>query len=436
MKKISCKSITVFLISAMFIFSSINNAYAAGVPGRDEAYSSVCSQWSNVEFSNYYIIRDEAYMGGNGLVERLQYCFVTEDTAGGLFCYDVYDSYDGLYVKYGRYINGEFISETNRFVCCVSYLHDGSFWALASGSGNNDIINNSSDGSTKFFSFDTNIPYFSSIESAKAYYEAGDTSGFKNLDKCLVYDSGIETPKDLKITYSTNKLFNDDGSCDAPDFKFEWKQSEDVDLSGYKTEIYMQCTLVNPNLESIIKHDYSDSKLSNKIELETVNTQKQNSVICKWENYSTALYDESVRLHGYTPGMAIVVAPMYFWVRNVKGNVYGDWVKVKVTRDNVVESGSTFNGEGTVTGGYEKIDGGSGEQKDDGEYGNSYHVDVEYKNVTSIIDYIKNGFGLLGDTGLIAMIKDVFSFLPAPIWTLLITTFSVCCLIIIWKVIK
>lgn len=429
MKKINCKLITVLLISAIFIFSSVNNAYAFS--GKDDSFIRVQIANPDVKFSDFFCVSNRTDGGFN-------YIFIDSAVypTGSFFCVieestivngNSYIQGRAAYISTGgtvSYINGAFSRNSVQNA-------DGTWGSLTSCHG---YLYNTFYGPCDIA--DTNIPIFSSEDGAVSYYLTGDLTGFKNSDQCFLYSSDIESPKDLKITYSTNKLFNDDGSCDAPDFKFEWKQSEDVDLSGYKTEIYMQCTLVNPNLESIIKHDYSDSKLSNKIELETVNTQKQNSVICKWENYSTALYDESVRLHGYTPGMAIVVAPMYFWVRNVKGNTYGDWVKVKVTRDNVVESGSTFNGEGTVTGGYEKIDGGSGEQKDDGEYGNSYHVDVEYKNVTSIIDYIKNGFGLLGDTGLIAMIKDVFSFLPGPIWTMLLATFAVCCFIVIWKVIK
>lgn len=43
----------------------------------------------------------------------------------------------------------------------------------------------------------------------------------------------------------------------------------------------------------------------------------------------------------------------------------------------------------------------------------------------SISDFIHNGFGLAGEGGLIDMFKELFSFIPAPVWTLILTGLSV-----------
>lgn len=43
----------------------------------------------------------------------------------------------------------------------------------------------------------------------------------------------------------------------------------------------------------------------------------------------------------------------------------------------------------------------------------------------SISDFLNNGFGLAGEGGLIDMFKELFSFIPAPIWTLILTGISV-----------
>lgn len=43
----------------------------------------------------------------------------------------------------------------------------------------------------------------------------------------------------------------------------------------------------------------------------------------------------------------------------------------------------------------------------------------------SITDFVTNGFGLAGEGGVIDMFKDLFSFIPAPVWTLILTGISV-----------
>lgn len=43
----------------------------------------------------------------------------------------------------------------------------------------------------------------------------------------------------------------------------------------------------------------------------------------------------------------------------------------------------------------------------------------------SITDFLSNGFGLAGDGGVVDMFRGIFSFIPAPIWTLILTGISV-----------
>lgn len=43
----------------------------------------------------------------------------------------------------------------------------------------------------------------------------------------------------------------------------------------------------------------------------------------------------------------------------------------------------------------------------------------------SISDFLNNGFGLAGDGGLVDMFRELFSFIPAPVWTLILTGLSI-----------
>lgn len=432
-------NIAAVLLAVMMICLVPFKIYAAGVPSLDEVRSAWLKGDSGIKLSDYYFIYNYTAKDRSGEFYDFTTITVVDDSfKGQLFAYrDDNSTPVGGNIYFMSFCDDKIITgaEAGVYVRNATYYNiNGSQLNSASGLGGGyDMKYLGSDIMKNFNISDTNIPLFDSKESAENYFNTGDTSGLLNGDKVSSYDPGLEVPQDFKITFSGNKLFRDDGSVNQSDFQFEWSQSDDIDLQDYRTEIYVQATIAQMNIIDVFKKDYSKTYLTDKLLLVDCTTDYSNSQSVKWDDFYKVI-NEDFGTHWDT-SQPVGVEPFFFWIRNIKGNSYSDWVKVKVTKNNIVTSGNELTGSGTVTKGYEQIDGSSGEIKTDSSYGKTYHVDPDTKSVSSIIDYIKNGFGLLGDDGLIALFKETFSFLPAPVWTCIISMIAATCIIVIWKVV-
>lgn len=432
-------NIAAVLLAVMMICLVPFKIYAAGVPSLDEVRSAWLKGDSGIKLSDYYFIYNYTAKDRSGEFYDFTTITVVDDSfKGQLFAYrDDNSTPVGGNIYFMSFCDDKIITgaEAGVYVRNATYYNiNGSQLNSASGLGGGyDMKYLGSDIMKNFNISDTNIPLFDSKESAENYFNTGDTSGLLNGDKVSSYDPGLEVPQDFKITFSGNKLFRDDGSVNQSDFQFEWFQSDDIDLQDYRTEIYVQATIAQMNIIDVFKKDYSKTYLTDKLLLVDCTTDYSNNQSVKWDDFYKVI-NEDFGTHWDT-SQPVGVEPFFFWIRNIKGNSYSDWVKVKVTKNNIVTSGNELTGSGTVTKGYEQIDGSSGETKTDSSYGKTYHVDPDTKSVSSIIDYIKNGFGLLGDDGLIALFKETFSFLPAPVWTCIISMIAATCIIVIWKVV-
>lgn len=432
-------NIAAVLLAVMMICLVPFKIYAAGVPSLDEVRSAWLKGDSGIKLSDYYFIYNYTAKDRSGEFYDFTTITVVDDSfKGQLFAYrDDNSTPVGGNIYFMSFCDDKIITgaEAGVYVRNATYYNiNGSQLNSASGLGGGyDMKYLGSDIMKNFNISDTNIPLFDSKESAENYFNTGDTSGLLNGDKVSSYDPGLEVPQDFKITFSGNKLFRDDGSVNQSDFQFEWSQSDDIDLQDYRTEIYVQATIAQMNIIDVFKKDYSKTYLTDKLLLVDCTTDYSNSQSVKWDDFYKVI-NEDFGTHWDT-SQPVGVEPFFFWIRNIKGNSYSDWVKVKVTKNNIVTSGNELTGSGTVTKGYEQIDGSSGEIKTDSSYGKTYHVDPDTKSVSSIIDCIKNGFGLLGDDGLIALFKETFSFLPAPVWTCIISMIAATCIIVIWKVV-
>lgn len=432
-------NIAAVLLAVMMICLVPFKIYAAGVPSLDEVRSAWLKGEPTIKLSDYYFIYTYTAKDRSGEFYDFTTITVVDDSfKGQLFAYrDDNSTPVGGNIYFMSFCDDKIITgaEAGVYVRNATYYNiNGSQLNSSTGLGGGyNMKYLGSDNMKNFNISDTNIPLFDSKESAENYFNTGDTSGLLNGDKVSSYDPSIEVPQDFKITFSGNKLFRDDGSVNQSDFQFEWSQSDDIDLQDYRTEIYVQATIAQMNIIDVFKKDYSKTYLTNKLLLVDCNTDYSNSQSVKWTDFYKIINDDFGN-HKDT-SQPVGVEPFFFWIRNIKGNSYSDWVKVKVTKNNIVTSGNELTGSGTVTKGYEQIDGSSGETKTDSSYGKTYHVDPDTKSVSSIIDYIKNGFGLLGDDGLIALFKETFSFLPAPVWTCIISMIAATCIIVIWKVV-
>lgn len=432
-------NIAAVLLAVMMMCLVPFKIYAASVPSLDEVRSAWLKGDPTIKLSDYYFIYTYTAKDRSGEFYDFTTITVVDDSfKGKLFAYrDDNSTPVSGNIYFMSFCDDKIItgSEAGVYVRNATYYNiNGSQLNSSTGLGGGyNMKYLGSDLMKNFNISDTNIPLFDSKESAENYFNTGDTSGLLNSDKVSSYDPSLEVPQDFKITFSGNKLFRDDGSVNQSDFQFEWFQSDDIDLQDYRTEIYVQATIAQMNIIDVFKKDYSKTYLTDKLLLVDCTTDYSNNQSVKWDDFYKVI-NEDFGTHWDT-SQPVGVEPFYFWIRNIKGNSYSDWVKVKVTKNNIVTSGNELTGSGTVTKGYEQIDGSSGETKTDSKYGKTYHVDPDTKSVSSIIDYIKNGFGLLGDDGLIALFKETFSFLPAPVWTCIISMIAATCIIVIWKVV-
>lgn len=432
-------NIAAVLLAVMMMCLVPFKIYAASVPSLDEVRSAWLKGDPTIKLSDYYFIYTYTAKDRSGEFYDFTTITVVDDSfKGKLFAYrDDNSTPVSGNIYFMSFCDDKIItgSEAGVYVRNATYYNiNGSQLNSSTGLGGGyNMKYLGSDLMKNFNISDTNIPLFDSKESAENYFNTGDTSGLLNSDKVSSYDPSLEVPQDFKITFSGNKLFRDDGSVNQSDFQFEWFQSDDIDLQDYRTEIYVQATIAQMNIIDVFKKDYSKTYLTDKLLLVDCTTDYSNNQSVKWDDFYKVI-NEDFGIHWDT-SQPVGVEPFYFWIRNIKGNSYSDWVKVKVTKNNIVTSGNELTGSGTVTKGYEQIDGSSGETKTDSKYGKTYHVDPDTKSVSSIIDYIKNGFGLLGDDGLIALFKETFSFLPAPVWTCIISMIAATCIIVIWKVV-
>ncbi|MCM1440008.1 MAG: hypothetical protein NC131_12525 [Roseburia sp.] len=438
----------VLLAVVMFISSSVD-AYAASV-SRDDCMRFILSFSPEIEFSNYYF---DAVIDSTG-----QECF-------GFIVSSAVSEYDMFcFFRSSTVINGETLDV---LVPCNA-LSDGTVEALPSSlyffhqvllrndgslpysySSGKDCIN-----SYLFRTFSTNVPVFTSRDAVSDYVLTGDTSGLENPFALglTVYDSSVEVPKDLKIEMGAQMkaFFSGDtlhsGSYGLEDCLFTWKQSaealEAAEAEGlrYKTEIYYQQTILAAD-----SHFYDRKyRLSNS---ELVGVKDVTSVESSY-SASISVFDEIMQ-HWISSGsipsgvfFRTNTYPAYFYVRNVLGYKHSNWVKVTLDENGFTET-NISNGYSVVTGGYDEIDGNTnlpgsgsslkGDSVSDSQYGSDYKIDVGSVDTKDFMNNIKRGFGLLGDDGLIALLREFFSFVPNEYFVVLVGFISAAAVVAVFK---
>lgn len=426
------------------------HAFAAGLPSLDEVRNAFLKDDSSINFSDYYFIYNTTRTQWGSTFDCVFYNLYDSGYEGDLFIYIDENStpFGGNYVGM-TYLNGEYKSAADAKVYNRQVWYNSSNGQLcgsASGYGCGVDMQYMQPGQMNVdFRFgSTNIPLFDSLDSAKSYFETGDTSGLLNGDMFQTYDSNIEVPQDLKVEFSAANLFdNDKGAMNLCDFNISWSQSEDVDLSNYQTEIYMQPTVKFIKAPYVGQH--WQSQLGKKVLVSSSTTSVSNSVNISSRNLGNYFIDATAEVtsEGVVDGsVAYYNSPLYVYVRNVVGNKYSDWVKVTITPENVTTEGTKIfgNGSGVVSSGYEQIKGDSskgggvgeaigGSSASDSSYGKGYYIDISDADLSSISGHLKSGFGILGDNGLLSLLRDFFSFIPDDYFTVLVTFISGCCAI-------
>lgn len=456
-------NIVAVLLAVMMMCLVPFKIYAASVPSLDEVRSAWLKGDPTIKLSDYYFIYTYTAKDRSGEFYDFTTITVVDDSfKGKLFAYrDDNSTPVSGNIYFMSFCDDKIItgSEAGVYVRNATYYNiNGSQLNSSTGLGGGyNMKYLGSDLMKNFNISDTNIPLFDSKESAENYFNTGDTSGLLNGDKVSSYDPSIEVPKDLAVNFTAANFLdtsssNKYGRFDYADSDviFTWNQSEDVDISNYKTEIYTQLTVQWANTPFNPFSPNWHEQLASKQLVNTVDTLRSNSYTMSKSTFKDIVQksgDEVIDGGIMGGSVSYIKEPMYFYLRNVVGNSYSDWVRVKITRDTVTTEGipAFGNGSGTVTSGYDQVKGdssvggGNGQaitgDTSGGSYGKNYSVEFDSASMSGIIGFIKNGFGLLGDDGLIALFKETFSFLPAPVWTCIIAMIAASCIVVIWKVV-
>ena len=306
------------------------------------------------------------------------------------------------------------------------------YWANGWGSWGGSARKNS-DGIYKFGSstaikkvneYLTNVILFSSYEDAKTYILTGKVNN-PIFEPSGSYDENIPTPKNLEIYFDRklNKPFNLAELCNP--LKIKWTIPEDSDYSVYTLDVQID---VNYNkLNSISGIGTKPTVLqTGKVEFASCSaTDKELNI--------SATYDGWTKLSEKYQSSVWGLTGNYFdlWLRykDSSGN-YGNWVKVTINPDNsstVIHAGLFDNGTNTtINKGYEEISGDNGEHVS-GDYDN-YYVNTSDENISNNLTALKNNY-----SNLVSFYKELFSFLPAEIWIILIGLVSTMVIIAIVK---
>ena len=254
------------------------------------------------------------------------------------------------------------------------------------------------------------VPVFSNIDDLNTYLQTGEVNN--PIYQPTGYDESIPTPKNLEIYFDRklNKPFNLADLCNP--LKIKWTIPEDEDYSNYTLDVQID---VNYNkLNSISGIGTKPTVLqTGKVEIASCSaTDKELNI--------TATYDGWTKLtekyHSSIWGLTGNYFDIWLRYKDSSGN-YGNWVKVTINPDNsstVIKAGLFDNGTNTtINKGYEEISGDNGEHVS-GDYDN-YYVGTADENISNNLTKLRENY-----TNLVSFFKELFGFLPAEIWVILI----------------
>ena len=223
-----------------------------------------------------------------------------------------------------------------------------------------------------------------------------------------------------------NKPFNLGELCNP--LKIKWTIPEDSDYSDYTLDVQID---VNYNkLNSISGIGTKPTVLqTGKVEFASCSaTDKELNISATYDGWTKL----SEKYQTSTWGLTGNYFDLWLRYKDSSGN-YGNWVKVTINPDNsstVIKAGLFDNGTNTtINKGYEEISGDNGEHVN-GDYDN-YYVNTLDENISNNLTSLKNNY-----SNLVSFYKELFSFLPAEIWIILIGLVSTMVVIAIIKFVR
>lgn len=288
----------------------------------------------------------------------------------------------------------------------------------------------------------TNIPYFSSQEECLAYI-SGDLS-VKNAinyesDICdILYD--LEAPKNLKIKDVQNT--GTDGY-----FLITWEQT-DENYKNWQTEIYRYVDFRHRSSVLIFSWadwNYVDDYYVGQTIIDTYKLSYKH-------HHLDNLNDEELsdRIHNEYPndyGGIYEYQDEKIYMRNYyyDGTYrhYSNWLVLEFDSEEDAWINPEMNSTVVEKEGSELDidDNGVPIQPDsnvvqDSEYTGGVNENYERVDGTDLISWIKNGFGLGGENGVLGMMGESFSFIPGEIWAVFVAGISMMVVVAIFKFIR
>lgn len=406
--------ITCFMLIVVFVFGCVQFAFAADSSENNKLLDYANTQLAKRSDYKYYIgysyeFRTSTYSSNFSIanIEGNKVCGFFETYNKGSswgflsdssFKFDILDSYSWVNSRY---------DETNKIYYCKS-------------SSTADIVNYN-------YAIVSNVLTFATYDDAVYYMKTGQINNaiYKPSGS---YDKNIPTPKNLEVYFDRklNKPFNLADLCNP--LKVKWTIPEDSDYSDYTLDVQID---VNYNkLNSISGIGTKPTILqTGKVEFASCSaTDKELNISATYDGWTKLLEKYQSSTWGLTGN--------YFdlWLRykDSSGN-YGNWVKVTINPDNsstVIKAGLFDNGTNTtINKGYEEISGDNGEHVN-GDYDN-YYVNTLDDNISNNLTSLKNNY-----SNLVSFYKELFSFLPAEIWIILIGLVSTMVVIAIIKFVR
>lgn len=274
-------------------------------------------------------------------------------------------------------------------------------------------------------------PVFLSKDSAINYAKTGSFKDIFN-DSYLPYAFDLECPLDLKC-----ELLNRTAGYER--FSFTWSQ-KDKNYINWDTEFLFYCDL------RYRKQIFGFIGVSDWVNVDdfyvfdkfcsTSNLKYSTELYCS--EYDDALDHYFSSINDDLGGKQIEILGADFYVRNK----YVDAASGKTHYSNWVRVHYTSNGD-DIEVSYSEIEvddpdsvGSDGKPAGTLNPDNGYTGEVQQATVNSasgLVDFVKNGFGLMGNSGLISFLKQALSFVPVEFWEIIIIGVSFFVLISIIK---
>lgn len=295
--------------------------------------------------------------------------------------------------------------------------------------------------------FSSTLPIFKAgdTDAINAYLENGDLSGAENEYDISQpeQDDSVELPKNVRTYGNVFETTLRQASLQGRQVKYNamtvrWDPPSDI--NSYSYDVKIQCTYSitsNSNISATGRvPDLTKSETTSAVMIVTdypyanrgtydLTTGKE---IARGENQpeDCVINEESLKKLTYSCDFENVFpTKLKIWIRNRKGNKCSNWVAVTSNASQVAGSDSKANVEDDNG---NKV---ASDDYDDTPIDNSdkhtyYDTDPDTSSTESpqfslkeFYSYLKSGFGLLGNNGLIAFFAKSFSFIPSNIWSLI-----------------